>query len=94
MPINISKCSCMRIGPKCNEISRFVDLVLLKSKRRTCNGIKYLGVTIKFCRAKDFKCNWDEAKRKFYCNANVILGRLGTNVSPAVLLRLLYSQGV
>ena len=55
-------------------------------------SIKYLGVTI--LQAKEFKCNWDEAKRKLYCNANVIFGRLGTNTAPAVLLKLIYSQGV
>ena len=55
-------------------------------------SIKYLGVAI--LQAKEFKCNWDEAKRKFYCNANVIFGRLGTNTAPAVLLKLIYSQGV
>ena len=47
--------------------------------------------------AREFKCNWDEAKRKFYCNAKVVFRRLGTiyyNTAPSVLLKLIYSQGV
>ena len=90
LPININKCSCLRIGPRCNvECSKLkiqgIDIQWVES-------IKYLGVTI--CKAKEFKCNWDEAKRKFYCKANVILGRLGTNAAPAVLLKLIHAQGV
>ena len=55
-------------------------------------SINFLGITI--CQSKTFKCDWDAAKRKFYCNSNVILGRLGTSASAAVLLKLIHSQGV
>ena len=87
LPINISKCSCMRTGPRCNAICS--TLKIEQKDVQWVDSIKYLGVTI--CRAKDFKCNWDEAKRQFYRNANVIFKRLGTIVTPAVLLRLMYS---
>ena len=90
LPINTDKCSCLRVGPRCDIICS--TLKLQGMNVQWVDSIKYLGVTI--CRAKAFKCNWDESKKKFYCSANVIFGRLGTSASPAVCLRLIHSQGV
>ena len=80
--INISKCHCLRIGPRCN----------LECKNLTINGkdicwvdeIRFLGLTIS--KNKIFKCSWEAAKKKFYCNTNVILGRMGTTAPVNVLL--------
>ena len=56
---NISKCSCL--GPRCKvECS---TLKIHDADMQWVKSIKYLGVTI--LQAKEFKCNWDEAKRKF-----------------------------
>ena len=43
---------------------------------------------------KEFKCTWEAAKKKFYCNVNVILGRIGTTAPINVLLKLIDSQSV
>ena len=40
----------------------------------------YLGITI--CSAGNFKCNWSDAKRQFYCCSNTIFGRLGASCKP------------
>ena len=90
LPINISKCHCVRIGPRLN----------LECKNLTINGkdinwtdeIRFLGVTIS--KDKVFKRNWEDAKKKFYCNTNVILGRMGTSAPINVLLKLIDSQRV
>ena len=59
LPINISKCHCVRIGPRYN----------LECKNLTINGkdinwvdeIRFLGVTIS--KDKVFKCTWEDAKK-------------------------------
>ena len=58
LPINITICSCLRIGPRCK-----VECSVLKihdADVQWVKSIKYLGVTT--LQAKEFKCNWDEAK--------------------------------
>jgi len=67
-------------------------LTIQGAKVHWVQSTKFLGITL--CQSKAFKCDWDENKRKFYCNVNVILGRLGTSAPEAVLLKLIYSQGV
>ena len=90
LPINISKCHCLRIGPRCNV--RCSAITLQDSIIPWVENTKFLGVTL--FRAKYFKCDWSESKGKFYCSVNIILGRLGTSASASVLLKLLNSQGV
>ena len=43
---------------------------------------------------KVFKCTWEDAKKSFYCNSNVILGRMGTTAPINVLLKLMESQSI
>ena len=90
LPINISKCHCLRIGPRCNLECR--DLTINGNNICWVDEIKFLGVTVS--KDKAFKCNWESAKKKFYCNTNVILGRMGTAAPVNVLLRLMDSQSV
>ena len=90
LPINISKCHCLRIGPRYNVECKNItihgeDISWVKETR-------FLGVTI--TNNKAFKCSWDAAKRKFYCNSNIIIGRLGTSAPVNVLLKLLDSQAI
>src|SRR5579864_2043754 len=56
------------------------------------NETRFLGITI--TSNKEFNCSWDAAERKFYCNSNVIIGRLGTSAPVDVLLKLLDSQAI
>jgi len=90
LPINISKCHCLRIGPRCNFECK--NLTINGEDICWVNEIKFLGITI--IQDKEFKCTWDAAKKKFYCNANIILGRIGTTAPVSVLLKLIDSQSV
>ena len=90
LPINVAKCHCLRIGPRykspCASLKmQGVDLNWVES-------IKYLGVTI--CKAKTFKCQWDEAKGKFFRASNAILGKIGTRAAEDVILKLISSHAV
>ena len=75
LPINISKCHAMRIGPRFNIACS--ALTIQGAVVPWVDSVKFLGVTI--CKSRSFSCSWDDAKRKFYCNSNTILGRLGTS---------------
>ena len=90
LPINVAKCHCLRIGPRykspCASLKmQGVDLNWVES-------IKYLGVTI--CKAKTFKCHWDEAKGKLFRASNAILGKIGTRAAEDVILKLIRSHAV
>jgi hypothetical protein len=90
LPINVSKCHCLRIGPRCN-----VDCSPLSIEGEAIHWVestKYLGITL--CKSKIFKCDWVEPKNKYYRNCNVIFGRLGNSASTPVILKLVHSQGV
>lgn len=90
LPINIAKCHCLRIGPRCHAECK--NLTLNGEEIGWVKETKFLGITIK--NERQFRCSWDSAKRKFYCNSNVILGRLGTSAPISVLLKLLDSQAI
>jgi len=90
LPINTAKSHCLRIGPRCH--SQCSTLLLNESSVPWVESISFLGVTI--CRAVSFKCCWSDAKRKFYCSANTIIGRLGTSAPVGVLLKLINSHSV
>jgi len=90
LPINISKCHCLRIGPRYNVECK--NLIINEKEIDWVKQTKFLGVTI--TNDKVFKCSWDAAKRNFYCNSNVIIGRLGTSAPVGVLLKLLDSQAI
>ena len=90
LPINISKCHCLRIGPRYNAECK--NLSINGETINWVNEIGFLGV--KISKDKVFKCTWEAAKKKFYCNTNVILGRIGTSAPVNILLKLIYSQSV
>ena len=80
----------LRIGPRFN-----IPCSSLKIQEIDINwveSIKYLGVTI--CKAKYFKCRWDEAKGKFFKATNAVLGRIGTKATEDVILKLINSNAV
>ena len=90
LPINISKCHCLRIGPRYKVTCK--NLTIFGVNIDWVNETRFLGITI--TSNKEFNCSWDAAKRKFYCNSNVIIGRLGTSAPVDVLLKLLDSQAI
>lgn len=46
------------------------------------------------CLAKNFACNFDHAKMKYFRTSNAILGKLGKQRNPAVALQLISSISV
>ena len=90
LPINVDKCPSLRIGPRCDNIC--CTLQIQGQAVHWVDSIKFLGITL--CKAKTFKCAHDDAKRKFYCSSNVILGRLGSSAPANVLLKLINAHGV
>jgi len=76
----------MRIGPRHNKICS--DISTLDGRNLASVGeIRYLGVFI--VRALKFKCSIDQAKRSFYCAANIIFAKLGRLTSEEVIIQLL-----
>ena len=90
LPINISKCHCMRIGPRFNETCS--TLTIQDVDVNWVQTVRFLGVTL--TRAKSFKCLWHDAKSNFYSCSNTIIGRLSTSAPASILLHLINSQGV
>ena len=90
LPINVNKCHCIRIGPRHKFKCELLQLSNVSIN--WVDSIKYLGITI--CSSKSFKCSFSDAKGKFFRSANVIFGRLSTNSSPNVLLKLITTNSV
>ena len=89
LPINISKCNYIRIGPRFNtNISLHVQNTLLIA----VDSLKFLGIDI--IRASSFECSWSEAKSKYFISANTILGRLGSSAPLNILIKLINSHGL
>ena len=53
-------------------------------------SIRYLGVYL--LRARQFKCNYDNAKSSFYRAFNAVFGRIGRSGSEEVILQLINSK--
>ncbi len=90
LPINETKCHCMRIGPRCNV--QCASLRLNNVVLEWVDKINYLGITVSKNKYLDF-C-WKEAKRHFYICINSFFDQLGTDAHIDVLLKLIYSQAV
>jgi len=89
MSINFKKCSCIRIGPRCNShcgsISSSTNVTI-----PWVNEFKYLGVTL--INSHTFKCSLDQPKKSFYRAANAIFGKIGRSASEEVTLELIKSK--
>ena len=86
MSINFKKCSCIRIGPRCNNMCRNISSstnVIIP----WVNEFKYLGVTL----VNSSKCSLDHAKKSFFRGANAIFGKVGRTASEEVILELIKS---
>ena len=85
LSLNASKSSSLRIGPrnkfKCASISAGVNNIAW------CDNIRYLGIFISS--GKQFKCDFDIARSKFYRSFNSIYSKIGHSNSPSVILSLL-----
>ena len=90
MSINFKKCSCIRIGPRCNSMCRNISKSSTNVTILWVNEFKYLGVTL--INSRTFKCSLDHAKKSFYRRANAILGNIGRTASKEVILEVIKSK--
>ena len=81
LPINEAKCHCICIGPRFKAVCR--DISINDTSIKWIERTDYLGITL--CSGSKFKCNWSEAKRKFYCASNIIIGRLNFQTAIALV---------
>ena len=90
MEINIKKSGCVRIGARhdAETDTLVINNMILEWK----NDTKYLGAIL--FSAKRFSFNSQVSKQKYYRAINGIFGKIGMNISPAVLCSLINSFGV
>jgi len=89
MKINASKTVCMRIGPRSDATCASLTL---------CNGTqlkwvdtcKYLGVH--FLRGRNFRCTFEDVKKKFFSSFNAVYSKIGRFASEEVVLNLLNTK--
>jgi len=89
MNINASKTVCMRIGPRSDATCASLTL---------CNGTqlkwvdtcKYLGVH--FLRGRNFRCTFEDVKKKFFSSFNAVYSKIGRFASEEVVLNLLNTK--
>ena len=87
--INATKSVCLRIGPRCDNSC--CPLVAQNGQRLSWEtNLRYLGVFIRSSR--QFKCLYDNAKRKFYSAFNAIYGKIGRTASEEVTLSLISAK--
>lgn len=90
LPINETKCHCMRIGPRYNI--QCAPIKLNNAVLEWVDKINYLGITIS--KNKSLNLCWKEAKRAFYTCLNSFFDQLGTDAHIDVLMKLIYSQAI
>ena len=86
LTINVSKSSCMRIGPRfkahCSNI-----VSIHGHEINWSNSIRYLGVYLTANNV--YSCSFSHAKRSFYRSFNAIFGRVGRVASEEVVVELM-----
>ena len=87
LSLNVSKSSCLRIGPRFNV--RCASISAGSNGVSWCSNIRYLGVFISCGRV--FRCNLDNCRSNFYRSFNGIFSKIGTSSSPNVILSLMSS---
>ena len=90
LPVNISKCHCMRIGPRHKYFCK--PIIFFNNQIEWVDSVDYLGISI--CKSQIFKCSWYKSKCKFFRSANAILGRLGSTTASDVVLKLVNSNSL
>ncbi|MFZ2538725.1 MAG: reverse transcriptase family protein, partial [Oscillospiraceae bacterium] len=88
LKINISKCSVMRIGDRCN--TDCVDIMIGNEKISWSHEIKYLGVY--FQQSSYLKINVHSCKVKFFQAFNNIFAKIGSTSSIDTIVQLLKSN--
>ena len=87
LSINSNKSACIRIGPR---HSAEVDLLVIKNALVSWKKeLPYLGINI--LGGKHFQVKFQKTKQKYYRALNSIIGKVGLNSQPLVLLSLIQS---
>ena len=89
MSINVRKSTCMRVGPRFNNICSHI-ITSDGRKLLWSNEIRYLGVILKS--ARQYSCSFGHAKRSFYRAFNAVFGKVGRVASEAVTVELLKTK--
>jgi len=89
MEINAAKTVCMRIGSRYNATCASLTLCN-GTQLQWVNTCKYLGVYL--LGGRNFRCSFDEAKKKFYSSFNAVYGKIGCCASEEVVLNLLNTK--
>ena len=90
LPINLSKCHCLRIGPRWKK--KCANINICGQKLEWVKEIGYLGITIKS--GPEYRCTWDKSKAKFYRSANTILSKLKNEENVDICLNLIDKQAL
>ena len=88
LQINVSKSNCLRIGPNFRACCK--PIVANGSSLQWVNEARYLGVVLK--NVRHFSCEWRTSRCSFFKSINSILGSLGSNPSPEIILALFHSK--
>ena len=88
MCVNVSKSSCIRLGPRFNACVS--NVVMARQVLKWNDELKYLGMTI--LAGKMVRHDFHPVKAKFFGALNNILGKVGTSTSLSVLLHLMYTK--
>ena len=88
LPVNIQKCNFLRVGPTFNSTcSRISYNTVIFNWVQT---VRYLGVFI--VSGKKFKCNYRNARKKYFRAFNSIYEKVGNKNSVTLLTSLLATQ--
>jgi len=83
MNINVKKCACLRIGPRCNI--KCADIFTSSGNILPwVSEIRYLGIYI--MQSRNFKCSLEHAKKSCYRALNAVFGKIGRLASEEVVL--------
>ena len=85
--INSRKTTCVRIGPR--HCHTDCDLYLNGDKLIWKSEVKYLGINI--LSGRNFRCNLQPVRQKFYRSVNGIFGKIYSTNNPTVILSLINS---
>ena len=91
MLINVKKSSCIRFGNRFNIGLPCAEIISRHGGPiKWSDSCRYLGV--QFASGREFRCNFDDAKARFFRAFNAIYSKVGGFVSVDVVLNLVRSK--
>ena len=91
MRINVKKSTCIRFGRRFND--KCAELISSHGGSiQWVDSCRYLGVY--FTSGQSFRCNFDDAKSRFFRAFNAIFSKVGRSASEPVLISLIRTKCV